>query len=68
MKYIKKIFSILTKKNKIDFMLIVFFSIFKTILEIIGIGILLPIFSIISNSEKKEEILNYFFFYRQRNK
>ena len=62
MKYIKKIFSILTKKNKIDFMLIVFFSIFKTILEIIGIGLLLPIFSIISNSEKKEEILNYFFF------
>jgi ABC-type bacteriocin/lantibiotic exporter with double-glycine peptidase domain len=60
--YIKKIFSILTKKNKIDFSLIVFFSIFKTILEIIGIGLLLPIFSIISNSEKKDEILNYFFF------
>ena len=62
MKYIKKIFSILTKKNKIDFMLIVFFSIFKTIFEIIGIGLLIPIFSIISNSEKKNQILNYFSF------
>ena len=62
MKYIKKTLSILTKKNKIDFMLIVFFSIFKTIFEIIGIGLLIPIFSIISNSEKKDQILNYFFF------
>jgi ABC-type bacteriocin/lantibiotic exporter with double-glycine peptidase domain len=43
-------------------MLIVFFSIFKTIFEIIGIGLLIPIFSIISNSEKKDQILNYFFF------
>ena len=64
MKYIKKIFSILTKKNKIDFMLIVFFSIFKTIFEIIGIGLLIPIFSIISNSEKKKSNFKLFFFYR----
>ncbi len=62
MKHIKKILSILTKKNKTDFILIVFFYILKTIFEIIGIGLLIPIFSIISNTEKKNQILSYFFF------
>jgi ABC-type bacteriocin/lantibiotic exporter with double-glycine peptidase domain len=62
MKYIKKIFFILTKKNKINFLFIVFLSIIKTIIEMLGVGFLIPILSIISNTEKKDQILSYFAF------
>jgi ABC-type bacteriocin/lantibiotic exporter with double-glycine peptidase domain len=60
MNYIKKIIAILTQKNKASFIFIVFLSIIKTAIEIVSLGLLIPILSILSNTEKKSQIFIYF--------
>jgi len=67
MNYIKKISAILTKKNKIFFLFIVFLSIFKTLIELLSIGLLIPILTILSNSDKKYQIYIKFPFLPQFN-
>jgi ABC-type bacteriocin/lantibiotic exporter with double-glycine peptidase domain len=67
MNYIKKIIAILTKKNKAGFLSIVFLSIFKTAIEILSLGLLIPILSILSNAEKKSQIFIYFPFVEEFN-
>jgi ABC-type multidrug transport system fused ATPase/permease subunit len=67
MNYTKKILAILTKKNKIDFLFISFLSIIKALIEIIGVGLLIPILTIISNQDNKSQILNYFPFLNNLN-
>ena len=63
MSYIKKTLSILTNKNKKIFLLIIFFSIIKTFIELLSIGLLIPILTILSNSYKKNQIyINFPFF------
>lgn len=64
MNYIKKILAILTKKNKIDFLFISFLSIIKALIEIVGVGLLIPILTIISNQDKKNQVLNYLPFFK----
>ena len=60
MKYIKKILLILSKKNKKNFLFIIFLSIIKTFVEIIGIGMLIPILTMTSNpTQAKDKIFNY---------
>jgi ATP-binding cassette subfamily B protein len=56
MNFIIKISKILTNKNKKFFLLIVCLSIFKTFIELISIGSLVPILVILSNSDKKNQI------------
>ena len=52
-----KIFhSFLTKKQQSKFYLIILFLIFQSILEVVGIGMIIPLISIIIDSEK-----NFFF-------
>ena len=57
--YLKKIFEILTKKNKITFYFLSFLSVIKAVIEILGIGLLIPVLTFLSNDEKKESILTY---------
>ena len=57
--YLTKTFKILTKKNKINVCLLSFLSIIKALLEIIGIGLLIPVLTFLSNDEKKESIIEY---------
>jgi ABC-type bacteriocin/lantibiotic exporter with double-glycine peptidase domain len=56
---INKTLSLLTKKNKINILFIVFLSIIKTAIELIGIGLLIPLLAFISSAEKKILILDY---------
>jgi len=67
MDYIYKILAVLTKKNKAALIFIAFLSIVKTIIEIVGIGLLIPILSILSNAETKNQILFYFPFLKESN-
>jgi ABC-type bacteriocin/lantibiotic exporter with double-glycine peptidase domain len=61
--YIQKILTILTKNNKKDFSFIIFLSIIRTFIEVIGIGMLIPMFAFItSNSDTKSKIFNYLSF------
>ena len=57
--YLTKAFKVLTKKNKINVFLLSFFSIIKVLLEIVGIGLLIPVLTFLSNDEKKESIIAY---------
>ena len=57
--YIKKILFILTKKNRNKIYFISFLSIIKTFIEIIGIGLLIPLLTFLTNIEKKELIFKY---------
>jgi len=56
---INRILFLLTKKNKIDIILIIFLSIIKALIEIIGIGLLIPLLGFISSEEKKSQIIEY---------
>ena len=53
-KKIDKILSLLTQKNKIDILFIIFLSIIKAFIEIVGIGLLIPILGFISSEQKKK--------------
>lgn len=67
MDYMYKILAVLTKKDKAGLILIAFLSIVKTIIEIAGIGLLIPILSILSNSVIKNQFLFYFPFLKEFN-
>ena len=54
-KKIEKILLLLTKKNKIDILFIIFLSIIKAFIEIVGIGLLIPLLGFISSEQKKNE-------------
>jgi len=58
-KKIDKTLSLLTQKNKIDILFIIFLSIIKAFIEIVGIGLLIPILGFISSEQKKNEIIEY---------
>ena len=56
MNFIKKISSTLTKKTKNFFLFIVVLSFFKTLIELLSMGLSIPILKILSNLDKKNEI------------
>ena len=58
-KKIEKILLLLTKKNKIDILFIIFLSIIKAFIEIVGIGLLIPLLGFISSEQKKNEIIEF---------
>ncbi len=58
-KKIEKILLLLTKKNKIDISFIIFLSIIKAFIEIVGIGLLIPLLGFISSEQKKNEIIEF---------
>ena len=58
-KKIDKILSLLTQKNKIDILFIIFLSIIKAFIEIVGMVFLIPILGFISSEQKKNEIIEY---------
>ena len=57
--YLTKTFGILTKKNKTYVCLLSFLAVIRSLLEIIGIGLLIPVLTFLSNDEKKESIIAY---------
>ena len=58
--FIKKILEILSKKDKKKIMLSVIFLLTRSLLEVIGIGLLIPILNFISNENKVIFLYNYF--------
>ncbi len=58
-KKIEKILLLLSKKNKIDILFIIFLSIIKAFIEIVGIGLLIPLLGFISSEQKKNEIIEF---------
>ena len=58
--YLTKTSGILTKENKIYVCLLSFLAVIRSLLEIIGIGLLIPVLTFLSNDEKKESIIEYF--------
>ncbi len=58
--YIKIILRILNKREKFQVFFIVFFSIVRAFLEMLGIGLLIPLLSLISDINKESFIYNYF--------
>ena len=65
--FIKKILEILSKKDKIKIVLSVFFLFTRSILEVIGIGLLIPILNFISNENQVDFIYNYLPFLQKLN-
>lgn len=64
----KIFFSVLNRKEKISFLLILFFSAVGAALEMLGIGLIIPIISSLNNqlmngSYINNEILNIFSFF-----
>ena len=57
--YLTKTFGILTKKNKTYVCWLSFLAVIRSLLEIIGIGLLIPVLTFLSNDEKKESIIAY---------
>lgn len=58
--YIKIILRILNKREKFQVFFIIFFSILRAFLEMLGIGLLIPALSLISDINKESFIYNYF--------
>ena len=65
--FIKKILGILSKKDKKKIMLSVIFLLTRSVLEVIGIGLLVPILNFISNENKAIFLYNYFPFLQKLN-
>jgi ABC-type multidrug transport system fused ATPase/permease subunit len=57
--FIKKILEILSKKDKKKIILSVIFLLTRSVLEVIGIGLLIPILNFISNENKVIFLYNY---------
>ena len=57
---IKKTLEILTKKDKINFTIAIFFLTIKSILEVLGIGLIIPILNFTANQNKNNFIYDYF--------
>lgn len=65
--FIKKILEILSKKDKKKIILSVIFLLTRSVLEVIGIGLLVPILNFISNENKVIFLYNYFPFLQKLN-
>jgi len=63
MNFINKIYLLLGKKNFLKFNLIIFFQICISIIEMVGISIFFPLFTIISNPEKIDSLIYLKFFF-----
>ncbi len=64
---IKKIFQILNKKDKKNFVLVLFLLINKSILEVLSIGLLIPILNFLVNEESKNILYKYATFLKEYN-
>ncbi len=64
---IKKIFQILNKKDKKNFVLALFLLINKSILEVLSIGLLIPILNFLVNEDSKNIIYKYVTFLKEYN-
>jgi ABC-type bacteriocin/lantibiotic exporter with double-glycine peptidase domain len=64
---LKKILIILSKKEKKKIFLSLIFSIIKSILEVVSIGLLIPILSIASSQDNKYFVNNYFSIFQKFN-
>ena len=69
MNAVKIIFQQSPTKLKLDFLVILFLSITNSFLEIFGLGMLIPIFNIITNFDNFLVFLNkyFYFFYFLKN-
>lgn len=65
--FLKKILIILSKKEKNKIFLSLIFSLIKSILEVISIGLLIPILSIASSQDNKYFVNNYFSIFQKLN-
>ncbi len=65
--FLKKILIILSKKEKKKIFLSLIFSIIKSILEVVSIGLLIPILSIASSQDNKYFVNNYFSIFQKFN-
>ena len=57
---IKKTLEILKKKDKINIVFAIFLSIIRSILEVLGIGLILPILHFTTSQDKNNFIYDYF--------
>ena len=57
---IKKTLEILTRKDKINFIIAIFFLTIKSILEVLGIGLIIPILSFTTGQNKNFFFNDYF--------
>ena len=65
--FIKKILEILSKKDKQKIIFSIIFLLTRSVLEVIGIGLLVPILNFISNENKVIFLYNYFPFLQKLN-
>jgi ABC-type multidrug transport system fused ATPase/permease subunit len=65
--FIKKILEILSKKDKKKIILSVIFLLTRSVLEVVSIGLLVPILNFISNENKVIFLYNYFPFLQKLN-
>ena len=65
--FLKKILIILSKKEKNKIFLSLIFSLIKSILEVVSIGLLIPILSIASSQDNKYFVNNYFSIFQKLN-
>jgi ABC-type bacteriocin/lantibiotic exporter with double-glycine peptidase domain len=66
-KFFKKILIILSKKEKNKIFLSLIFSLIKSILEVVSIGLLIPILGIASSQDNKYFLNNYFSIFQKLN-
>lgn len=62
---INKILKVLNKKQKFQIFLLSFLSIIRTLLEMIGIGLLIPILTFITDIEKSYKYFEYINFFKE---
>lgn len=65
--FLKKILIILSRKEKNKIFLSLIFSLIKSILEVVSIGLLIPILSIASSQDNKYFVNNYFSIFQKLN-
>ena len=65
--FLQKIYSVLTNKEKKEIFITVFLLIIKNGLEILSIGLLIPILSFIADDNKQNFIYDYFDFLNELN-
>ena len=64
---LNKLFSILSKRQKYFFFFTNFLIFFGALLEMLGIGLIIPAVTLILDSAKKDLILNYFQYFEKIN-
>ena len=65
--FLQKIYSVLTNKERKEIFITVFLLIIKNGLEILSIGLLIPILSFIADDNKQNFIYDYFDFLNELN-